>query len=157
LSGKPSEDPEQIVPKLQEIIVAIRNVRNENKVDPKRVVSVSIKPTGDIAQHIETNREVIELLATCTLKSMDAKLATPANAAKAQAAGCEIFVEGMADEAAEQQRIAKRCDELKKSIAALKGRLSNESYTAKAPPHLVQQTKDQLAAAEKELAALGCA
>ena len=79
-----------------------------------------------------------------------------ARAAKTQAAGCEIFVEGMADEAAEQQRIAKRCDELKKSIAALKGRLSNESYTAKAPPHLVQQTKDQLAEAEAELAKLGC-
>ena len=61
----------------------------------------------------------------------------------------------MADEAAEQQRVAKRREELTKSIAALKGRLANESYIAKAPPHLVQQTKDQLAAAEKELGSLG--
>jgi valyl-tRNA synthetase len=38
-----------------------------------------------------------------------------------------------------------------KQIAALKGRLSNEGYLAKAPPNLVQQTKDQLAAAEAEL------
>ena len=154
-SGKPSEDPNEHRPRLQEIIGAIRNLRNEHKVDQKRVVSVSIKTTGDIGSHINANREVIELLAMCTLKAIDPNLAPIPNAAKSQASGCEIFVEGMADEAAEQQRVAKRCEELKKSIAALKGRLSNESYIAKAPPHLVQQTKDQLAAAEKELESLG--
>jgi valyl-tRNA synthetase len=37
----------------------------------------------------------------------------------------------------------------------MKGRLANESYIAKAPPHLVQQTRDQLAAAEEEYAKLG--
>ncbi len=155
LDGWQDTDADKIVPQLQEIIGAIRNLRNEHKVDPKRVVTVSIKPTGEIARHIDTNRETIELLAICTLKAIDPNLATIANAAKAQAIGCEIFVEGMADEAAEQQRVAKRREELTKSIAALKGRLANESYIAKAPPHLVQQTKDQLAAAEKELGSLG--
>jgi hypothetical protein len=29
--------------------------------------------------------------------------------------------------------------------------MANESYMSKAPPHLVQQTKDQLAEAEAEL------
>ena len=43
-------DADTIVPQLQEIIGAIRNLRNEHKVDPKRVVTVSIKPTGDICQ-----------------------------------------------------------------------------------------------------------
>jgi valyl-tRNA synthetase len=148
-------DAERIVPQLQEIIGAIRNLRNEHKVDPKRVVNVSIKPAGEIRQHIESNREIIELLATCKLIAIDPKLAAIANAAKTSGAGCEIFVESMADEAAEQQRVSKRRDELTKSIAALKGRLANESYIAKAPAHLVQQTKDQLAAAEKELASLG--
>ena len=52
-------------------------------------------------------------------------------------------------------RQGKRRDELTKQIAALKGRLANESYTAKAPPHLVQQTRDQLSAAEEELSKLG--
>jgi valyl-tRNA synthetase len=155
-ASKPSEDPSDIVARLQEIIGAIRNLRNEHKADPKRIVSVSIKSTRGIGAHLQSNRETVELLGTCTLKTINDNLAPIPNAAKASAAGCEIFVEGMADEAAEQQRIAKRCEELKKSIAALKGRLSNESYTAKAPAHLVQQTKDQLSAAEKEYASLGC-
>jgi hypothetical protein len=37
----------------------------------------------------------------------------------------------------------------------MKARLSNEGYIAKAPPNLVKQTQDQLAAAEAELAKLG--
>ena len=41
------------------------------------------------------------------------------------------------------------------ALAALKGRLANESYVAKAPPNLVQQTRDQLAEAEAELVKLG--
>ena len=61
-------DADKIVPQLQEIIGAIRNLRNEHKVDPKRMVTVSIKPTCESAKHIETNREMIELLAICTLK-----------------------------------------------------------------------------------------
>jgi valyl-tRNA synthetase len=148
-------DADRIVPQLQEIIGAIRNVRNEHKVDPKRVVSVSIKPAGEIAKHIELNRQIIELLAICSIKALDPKLAAPANAAKAQAAGCEIFVEGMADEAAEQQRVGKRREELKKLKAAMEGRLANESYLAKAPPHLVQQSRDELARITKELESLG--
>ena len=36
----------------------------------------------------------------------------------------------------------------------LNGRLSNEKYTAKAPPKLVQETRDQLAEAEAKLVAI---
>jgi valyl-tRNA synthetase len=149
----PSIEP--TVMKLQEIIGAIRNLRNEHKVDLKRVVSVSIKIAGELAATIGSNRETIELLATCKIESIDANLPAIANAAKVSAAGCEILVSGLADEAAEKLRIARRREELKKQEAALQGRLTNEAYLAKAPPHLVQQTKDQLAAVKKELESLG--
>ena len=36
----------------------------------------------------------------------------------------------------------------------LAARLANTSYVEKAPPHLVQETRDQLAVAERELEAL---
>ena len=70
-------------------------------------------------------------------------------------AGCEIYIEGAVDEQAEAQRSTKRRDELTKQIAAMKGRLANAGYIAKAPPHLVKQTQDQLAEAEAELGKLG--
>jgi valyl-tRNA synthetase len=155
-AGAPSEDAERVFDRLKEIISSLRNLRNEHKVDPKRTITVTISAAGGVAEEIAHNRELVELLATCTIKQIGENLAAPAKGARATAAGAEMFVEGMADEAAEQQRVAKRCDELKKQIAAMQGRLSNDAYTKKAPPHLVQQTRDQLAAAEAELAKLAC-
>jgi valyl-tRNA synthetase len=152
--GDVAEAAEALFPKLQEIIGAIRNLRNEYKADPKKRVSVSIAASPDAARTIESNREIVELLAICTLGQVTPNLAAPAKAARATAAGCEIFVEGLVDEGADLERNAKRREELVKSIGAMKGRLSNPSYTAKAPPHLVKQTQDQLADLEAELAKL---
>jgi valyl-tRNA synthetase len=150
-AGATDEATEANFAKLQEVITAIRNVRNEHKVDPKRTITVTISAPADVARQMVDDRELIETLATCQVKQVGPNLAAPAKAARASAAGVEIFIEGMADEAAEGQRLAKRREELNRQIAAMKGRLANESYIAKAPPHLVQQTKDQLAEAEAEL------
>src|SRR5687768_5803242 len=145
--GDFSEAAEFIFPKLQEIVAAIRNVRNEYKVDPKKCVTVTISAPGDSARQIEANRTVIETLATCTIKETRAAIPAPPNTARGMAAGCEIFIEGLIDPAAEKQRTDKKREELTKKIGALRGRLSSEAYTAKAPPHLVKQTQDQLAEA----------
>ncbi len=69
----------------------------------------------------------------------------------ASAGGCDIFVEGVIDANAEKVRLAKEIETATRSIAALQGRLGNEAYISKAPPKLVQQTRDQLASAEAEL------
>lgn len=154
--GDFSQAAEFVFPKLQEIIVAVRTARNDFKVDPKKSVEVSIRAPGDAGRSIENNREMIELLATCALKAVRSDLPAVPNAARSVAAGCEVFIEDLVDETAEKERAAKRCGELQKEIAALRGRLGNEGYLAKAPPHLVQQTKDQLAAKEEEARKLGC-
>jgi len=149
-----SEGAEHVFGRLQDLIGAIRTLRNDYKVDPKKPVAVSVAAPGDAARQIEANRATIELLATCELRAVAADLPPLPNAARATGAGCEIYVEGLVDADAEAARAAKKREELAKQIVALRGRLSNEAYTAKAPPHLVQQTRDQLAAAEGELAKL---
>ncbi len=141
--------------KLQEIIAAIRNLRNEHKVDPRKTVMASILAAADVIDLIEPNKATIELLAMCTIRAISPALTAPPNASRTSAAGCDIFVEGLVDVDAEKQRIAKRREDLSKQIAAMKNRLSNESYAAKAPAHLVAQTRQQLADAEAELAKLG--
>ena len=52
-------------------------------------------------------------------------------------------------------RLEKRLGDLQKSVQQLRGRLSNTSYIAKAPEHLVKQTQDQLTDAERDAAAVG--
>ena len=152
--GDFSQAAEHIFPKLQELVGAIRTVRNEHKVDPKKSVTISVLAPGDSARTIRDNRELVETLAVCTLKDVRADLPPVNGAARAAAAGCEVFVEGVIDEGAEKQRLGKRREDLEKYITVRRNRLGSD-YVSKAPPHLVKQTRDELAEAEAELAKLG--
>jgi valyl-tRNA synthetase len=153
--GDFSQAAEHIFPKLQEITTAIRNLRNQYNVPPKQPVTVTLIASAEPTRQLTDNREVVELLATCTIKAVGPDLPPPANAVRAAAAGVDICVEGLVDESAEKQRVAKLRDDLAKRIATMESRLSNVAYTSKAPAHLVKQTQDQLAEAKAELAKLG--
>ncbi len=152
--GDFSQAAEHIFPKVQEIVGAIRNVRNEYKMDPKKPVTVAIAAPAEPTRQITENRQLVELLAICTLRDVGPEVKGAADAARATAAGCDVFVEGVVDANAEKERSQKRGEDLKKKVAMLNGRLNNAGYLAKAPPSLVQQTQDELAEAEAELAKL---
>jgi len=153
-AGEINSAAEETFGKLQEVIVAIRNVRNEYKIDPRKPVTVSLSVPAEFKSQIESNRELIEVLAICTVVKAEPNLATPANAARAMAAGIEVYVEGVIDPDAEKARVSKRIETLKQKRTALQGRLASPAYTDKAPAHLVQQTRDELAAVELELSKL---
>jgi valyl-tRNA synthetase len=138
------------------VITAIRNVRSEYNVNPKTPVTVHLSVPGDAAmQQTQDNREMIELLATCRIEKIGSGLVAPADAARGTGDGFEVFALNLIDPDAEAKRVAKLRDELTKKIAALRGRLANPAYADKAPAHLVQQTRDELATFEAELAKLG--
>jgi len=140
---------EEIFGKLQEIIAAVRNVRNEYNI--KKAVTVSFAARGELAGQIQSNRELIETLAVCSINQIQENLTAPKNAARASAAGIDVFIENVIDPDAEKIRVAKQIESLTQKITAMKARLANPAYADKAPPHLVQQTRDELAALEAEL------
>jgi len=148
-----SEGAEHVFTQLQGLIIAIRNIRNEYKIDPRTPISISIAAPGDASRQILANKSLIENLATCKLAEVKADLSPPPNSARGTASGCDIFAHNLIDTATQDQRLTKRRDELIKQRAALKGRMT-ETYIAKAPPQLVKQTQDQLAEIEAELSRL---
>jgi len=149
-----SEGAEHVFTQLQGLIIAVRNIRNEYKVDPRTPISISIAAPGDATRQILANKSLIENLATCRLLEVSPDLPCPPYCARGSASSCDIYAHNLIDTNAEEQRLTKRRDELTKLRATLQGRLSNESYVAKAPPQLVKQTQDQLAEVEAELARL---
>jgi valyl-tRNA synthetase len=155
--GDFSQAAEHIFPKLQEVIGVIRNLRNDYKVSPKERVTVSFSAPAEPARQITENREMIELLATCTIKDVKQDLAPPADAVRGSAAGVEVFIEGLAAQSkgGDDAVVQKRRSDLTKLRETLRGRMSSDSYVKKAPPHLVEQTRNQLAEVEAELAKLG--
>ncbi len=141
------EQAESTIEKLQAIVSAIRELRNSQKLDPKRKLPVTIQAPPDLAAQILDNREFVEGLSQCVLESVGSDATEPPSSAKTTAAGCTIFIAGVVDASSSD----KRRSELEKTISALRGRLSNESYIAKAPAKLVDEKRQQLADAEREL------
>ncbi len=150
---------------LRQIVSAIREVRTTYKVPPRQKVACSIKTAGPASAELSADLNLIATLANVDLGGpagtgpsgpvrVGPHIEKPADAAAATVAGMEIYLHSLIDAGAEKTRLTKRVGELEKSIAAMTGRLSNKSYTDKAPAKLVQETRDQLAAAEKELAAV---
>jgi valyl-tRNA synthetase len=138
------------------VVIAIRNVRNEYKVDPRKPVTVLLSVPGTAAvEQTAANREMIELLATCGIEKIGSDLPQPPGSVRGPGDGFDVYALDLIDPDAQAKRIATQRVEWSRKAQALRNRLANPSYAEKAPPHLVRQTRDELAAAEAELAKLG--
>jgi valyl-tRNA synthetase len=126
--------------KLQEIIVAIRNARSENKIEPGRKIKAIIKTDldiefGDLIKGLKTGIDDLEII-----KSGEA----PAGAIIITMKDLDIYLLGAVDETKEKARLLKEKENLEKVITNLKARLSNEEFTAKAPANIVAAENEKL-------------
>jgi len=137
---------------LQRVVTAIREVRAAHNVPPKQKVKVSSKVPSEMARHTMTRRRFAETLGGYEGHEFGPNIEPPPGAASAVVGDITLYVHDLLDPETERKRLDKRRDDLTKSIAALEKRLANKGYTDKAPAHLVQQTRDELAARQSELA-----
>jgi valyl-tRNA synthetase len=140
--------------RLQTLVTMIREVRTQTQTPPRETVEVSVKIDSSVASRLKPHAPLLERLANVTITRMGPDVIKPDNAAVVVRPLGEAYLHRQLDVAAERQRLAKQIAVTNKSIAALEGRLNNTGYTDKAPPHLVQQTRDELAGKQQELAAL---
>ena len=138
-------EAENEIEQIQSVVEAIRRVRTEHKVPPRMIVPISVK--NDLQG---AGLAALQLWAGCEIKPQ----AELRDFVTTSAASATIYIGGVIDPAAEAGRLAKERADLEKKVKTLQGRLANKGYTDKAPPHLVQQTRDELASAEAELAKL---
>ncbi|MFW5682269.1 MAG: valine--tRNA ligase [Phycisphaeraceae bacterium] len=131
-------------------LTAVREARNTHKIKPQVKVTVSIRTDDETANVIESNRRMFERLGNVEIAEVGNDVAQPAGSAAAMSRDVAIYLHDVVDTDTERQRLTKRMEELEKSIRQLEGRLSNEKYVNKAPAHLVQETRDQLAEAKRE-------
>ncbi|MEM9789233.1 MAG: valine--tRNA ligase [Planctomycetota bacterium] len=139
---------------LQKIVTAIREVRAAHNVPPRQIVQVSSQAPSEMARSVMNRRKFAETLAGYEGREFGPNIEPPSGAASTVVGDITIYVHDLLDPDTERLRLDKRKDELAKSIVALEKRLSNKGYTDKAPPHLVQQTRDDLDAKQRELAAV---
>jgi valyl-tRNA synthetase len=145
------EVAEEAYERVRSLVTAIREVRATNQVKPKRQITLHVN--GPLSDDIARWSPLVETLAGVDTVTADEP---EGQSAAFTFEGEEYRLSNLADAldaGAERERLQKELASIEKSMGGIKGRLSNPGYVDKAPEHLVQQTRDQLAQLEKDHAA----
>ena len=128
---------------LQDLIVAVRNLRAELKVEPKVKVPIEVfahEPA--IRRLLEQNLAAIERLASVdTMTFVAASLEKVAGARSTSRFDVHVAYERKIDVGAECERLKKELEKIEKEIANGQRQLSNEQFLAKAPAKVVEGLK----------------
>jgi len=137
---------------LQDLVVSVRNLRAELKVEPKVKVPIEVfAHEGDIRTMIGHNRGAVERLASVEkITFVESSLAKKAGARSTARFDVHVIYERKIDVAAECERLRKEMERLEKAIGSGQRQLGNEQFLAKAPQNVVENLRKQ----QQELAVL---
>jgi valyl-tRNA synthetase len=125
---------------LQDLIVNVRNVRAELKVEPKVKVPIEVfAQEPRIRAMVEQNRSAVERLAHVEkITFVNGSLAKRAGARSTARFDVHVVYERKIDFTAERERLTKELDKIEKEFANNQRQLGNEQFLAKAPEKVVE-------------------
>jgi valyl-tRNA synthetase len=131
---------------LQDLIVSVRNLRAELKVEPKVKVPIQVfAHEPEIRRLIEENRGAVERLGNVEqVMFVESSLAKIAGARSTARFDVHVEYERKIDVAAEIERLKKDLEKTEKQLASAQTRLGDEQFLKKAPPHVVEGLRQQV-------------
>jgi valyl-tRNA synthetase len=147
LAGYPQADEKQFdlaaeteMAILQDLIVSVRNLRAELKVEPKVKVPVEVLAhEPGIRKMIEHNRGAVERLANVEqITFVDSSLANRAGVRGTARFDVHVIYERKIDLAVECDRLRKELEKIEKELGNNQKQLGNEQFLAKAPAKVVE-------------------
>ncbi|MBM4113292.1 MAG: valine--tRNA ligase, partial [Phycisphaerae bacterium] len=140
----------------QALVEAVRTLRGERRVTPKR--RISLATASPILSLVRNAGGVIEALAGIeTISASDEPgFRRPADATPIPFEGTEVILSGLvdgADASGERTRLSKLIEERRRAIAGFESKLGNAGYMAKAPKSVVDETRRMLEQAREDLVA----
>jgi valyl-tRNA synthetase len=129
---------------LQELIVAVRNLRAEMNVPQKEKTPVRIHAGGDVKKLVEENRGMVERLANINgIEFVHTSLAHTAGARTTSKFEVALVYQQIVDKVAEGERLKKDLGSLEGRLANVQRQLGNEQFLAKAPAKVVEGLRKQ--------------
>ncbi len=128
--------------KIQEIIIAIRNIKNDNKIDTKTIINCHLE-SDKYTKLIKEQSAIIENLAKVKLTSDIYKDTI-------HITNVDIYIEIKVNEEDKKKQII----ELEKYISILETKLSNKQFTDRAPREIIDAEKKKLEDAKSLLGKL---
>jgi valyl-tRNA synthetase len=125
---------------LQDLIVSVRNLRAELKVEPKVKVPIEVfVHEPGIRKMIEQNHGAVERLGNVDkIAFVDTSLANRAGARGTARFDVHVIYERKIDVAAETDRLKKDLEKIEKELGNNQKQLGNEQFLAKAPEKVVE-------------------
>ncbi len=139
--------------RVQVLVDAIRNIRGERQVAPKR--RITLHAPAAVEQLINAGGGVVQTLAGLE-RVLPLPPERPAGALPLAFEGHELLLVNLVDSVdvgAERVRLQKAVADRLKAISGYESKLSNAGYMAKAPPNVVAETQAKLDEAKADLAA----
>ena len=127
---------------LQDLIVSIRTLRADLKVEPKEKVPVQVYANGEIRTLVDQNRSAVERLAGAEkVTFVEASLAKLPGARSTARFEVRVVYEKKIDVEAERKRLTKELEAAEKELANIERQLGNLEFLSKAPAHIVEKMR----------------
>jgi valyl-tRNA synthetase len=139
---------------IQEIITALRNIRAELKLDPKKKLTAQFSsPEAGVCKLIDANRDGIGRLAILSELAISSERLPATDGAVRSTATFDVRIAygDAVDVSAEKTRIAKEIDKLQAAIASKERQLADETFRSRAPEKIIRGLEETLAAQRIEL------
>ena len=133
---------------LQDLIGTVRNLRGEMGIQPNVKAPLFVESADDLADYLK----YLPMMTRLTEAQQVAALPESEDAPVAVCNGARLMLKVEIDKAAETARLGKEAEKLQKAWDKLNAKLSKPGYTEKAPAHLVEKDKADLAELEDKMA-----
>ncbi len=148
------EDPpaRQIVDHWCEAIKAIRNLKAERNVPDKALIAPIIVAQGAVAAALRQGEPFLRSLLSAESVTIVSHANRPLDCAVSVLPDAEIILplEGLIDPEAERAKLRKSLADLERQIGGHRAKLNNESFVARAPAEVVEQTRAKLVELESQ-------
>lgn len=155
LSAYPQADKEKIVQTafdkmaaLKDLVEEVRKLRGEMGIAPNVKAPLFVEGSAEL----EGLLKYLPSLTRLTEAKLVDSLPEAEDAPVAVCNGARLMLKVEIDKAAETARLSKEAEKLQKALDKLNAKLSKPGYTEKAPAHLVEKDKADLAELEDKMA-----
>jgi len=123
---------------LQDLIVSVRNLRAELKIEPKQKLEIEVFAEAAVKDLIERNRGALDRMANVEkVNFVDESLAKKSQSRHTARFDVRVVYEQKVDVAAERDRLTKEIEKLEKGLGNAQRQLGNSDFLAKAPAKVV--------------------
>jgi len=125
--------------KIRDLVIKIRNLRAENKIEPAKIINIELNIKN--TKLFEENLAILEGLSRSKIQIKKSKSSVPE---------IKILIDKM-DAEKNKLRIKKELEDKEKYATSLKKRLENKEFISRAPKNIVDAEKEKFAKVEEEI------